>query len=114
MQEYEGIVKSIMAFRIPNGLPKVNILLFGGVGAGKSSLISTVDSLFKGRMSRRAPHGQGSRSFTRTLTKYSFSISLGSGIAFSIHSPSDPAAVHFGSLVLASHVASRGAPEAAG
>ena len=81
MQEYEGLVKNILTFRIPRGLSKINVLLFGGVGAGKSSLISTVDSLFKGRMSRRAPHGQGSRSFTRTLTKYSFNVLVSPGTA---------------------------------
>lgn len=52
----------------------MNMLLFGGVGAGKSSIVSTVDSLFKGRMSRKAAHGQGTGSFTRTLMKYSFKV----------------------------------------
>ena len=50
----------------------INILLCGGVGAGKSSIASTVDSICQGRISRRAPHGQGTGSFTRKLRKYSF------------------------------------------
>ena len=56
------------------GLPvqHINILLCGGVGAGKSSIASTVDSLSLGRTSRRAPHGQGTGSLTRKLRKYSF------------------------------------------
>lgn len=72
MQEYEPLFRRILSFPVPKGLPKINLLLFGGVGAGKSSLVSTVDSLCKGRMSRRAPHGQGTGSYTRMLTKYSF------------------------------------------
>ena len=56
------------------GLPvqHINILLCGGVGAGKSSIASTVDSLSLGCTSRRAPHGQGTGSLTRKLRKYSF------------------------------------------
>lgn len=50
----------------------VNILLCGGVGAGKSSVASTVDSICQGSISRRAPHGQGTGSLTRKLRKYSF------------------------------------------
>ena len=56
------------------GLPveHINLLLCGGVGAGKSSIVSTVDSLCQGRISRRAPHGQGTGSLTRQLRKYQF------------------------------------------
>ncbi len=56
------------------GLPVdgINILLCGGVGAGKSSIISTIDSMCQGRISRRAPHGQGTGSLTRKLRKYKF------------------------------------------
>lgn len=50
----------------------INLLLFGGVGAGKSNIVSTVDSLFQGRISRRAPHGQGTGSLTRELHQYTF------------------------------------------
>ena len=72
VQEYKSLFKKLLSFRVLKDLPKINRLLFGGVDAGKSSLISTVDSLFKGRMSRRAAHGQGTGSYTRALTKYSF------------------------------------------
>lgn len=56
------------------GLPvdNVNILLCGGVGSGKSSFVSTVDSLCEGHISRIAPHGQGTGSLTCKLRKYSF------------------------------------------
>ena len=53
-------------------LNKLNILLIGGVGAGKSSIVCSVDSLCKGRASDKAPHGQGTGSLTRELRKYSF------------------------------------------
>ena len=51
-------------------VPKFNILLFGGVGAGKSSMFSTIDSISQGRTSRRAQTGQGSGSLTLDLSKY--------------------------------------------
>ena len=56
------------------GVPvkNINLLLCGGVGAGKSSIVSTVDSLCLGRISRRAPHGTGTGSLTRRLRKYTF------------------------------------------
>lgn len=56
------------------GLPlqHINTLLCWGVGAGKSSIVSTVDSVCQGCISRRAPRGQGTGSFTRKLRKYEF------------------------------------------
>ena len=65
-------MSSLAAFKPPRGLPKVNILLVGAAGAGKSSLISSVDSIFKARISRRAPHGQATSSFTRLVKEYTF------------------------------------------
>lgn len=53
-------------------VPIINILLCGGVGAGKSSIVSTVDSICKGRISRVAQHGQGTSSLTSMLRKYAF------------------------------------------
>ena len=53
-------------------VPVINMLLCGGVGAGKSSIVSTIDSICQGRISRRAPHGQGTGSLTRMLRKYKF------------------------------------------
>lgn len=55
-----------------SSVPVFNLLLCGGVGAGKSSIVSTIDSISKGRISRRAPHGQGTGSLTRMLRKYKF------------------------------------------
>lgn len=75
MQDSTALQKEIFKFNpINEGLDvkTINILFCGGVGAGKSSIVSTVDSLFQGRISRRAPHGQGTGSLTRKLRKYKF------------------------------------------
>ena len=53
-------------------MSNINILLFGGVGAGKSSIVCSVDSLCKGRGSEKAQQGQGTGSLTRQLRKYTF------------------------------------------
>lgn len=53
-------------------VPILNLLLCGGVGAGKSSIVSTIASICKGRTSRPAPHGTGTGSYTHMLRKYSF------------------------------------------
>ncbi|KAL0054474.1 hypothetical protein WJX82_009395 [Trebouxia sp. C0006] len=74
-QESVALQKTICTFNPAAeglGVKTINILLCGGVGAGKSSIVSTVDSLFQGRISRRAPHGQGTGSLTRKLRKYKF------------------------------------------
>ena len=75
LQDGAALQKGVFAFNpVSEGLrvKNINILLCGGVGAGKSSIISTVDSLSQGRISRRAPHGQGTGSLTRKLRKYKF------------------------------------------
>lgn len=56
------------------GLPieKLNLLLCGGVGAGKSSIVSLIHSIIKGRTSAVALHGTGTSSVTPDLTKYRF------------------------------------------
>lgn len=53
-------------------VPVLNLLLLGGVGAGKSSIVSTIDSICKGRISRRAAHGEGAGSLTKDLHKFNF------------------------------------------
>lgn len=37
-----------------SGVKRINILLMGGVGSGKSSFISSIDSIFEQRISRYA------------------------------------------------------------
>ena len=56
------------------GLPieKLNLLLCGCVGAGKSSIVSLIHSIITGRTSAIALHGTGTSSVTSDLTKYRF------------------------------------------
>ena len=75
LQDMQHLQDEVFGFDpTKHGLPvdHLNILLCGGVGAGKSSIASTVDSICQARISRRAPHGQGTGSLTRKLRKYSF------------------------------------------
>ncbi|CAG9461070.1 unnamed protein product [Pedinophyceae sp. YPF-701] len=56
----------------------VNIALVGHRGAGKSSLVNTLDSLLKGRVSRRAPVGDlGGGPVTRHVRHYCFAAQQG-------------------------------------
>ncbi|KAL4237652.1 Interferon-induced protein 44-like [Mactra antiquata] len=50
--------------------PRVNILLFGAVESGKSSVFNTISSLFKGKIFNIARCGRSSGSFTTKLTKF--------------------------------------------
>lgn len=72
IESFQTIAKALASFEPPEPLTHVNILLFGGVGAGKSSAISTLDSVLKSRISRIAPYGAGTQSFTSTLTRHTF------------------------------------------
>ena len=75
LQDGTRLQKEVFDFSpAAEGLPvkQINLLLCGGVGAGKSSIVSTVDSLCQGRISRQAPHGQGTGSLTRQLRKFEF------------------------------------------
>lgn len=75
LQDGTRLQKEVFKFNpAAAGLPikHLNLLLSGGVGAGKSSIVSTVDSLCQGRISRLAPHGQGTGLLTRKLCKYDF------------------------------------------
>ncbi len=75
MQDGKKLQDRVLSFdprakRLP--VDNINILLCGGVGAGKSSFVSTIDSLCEGRTSRLAPHGTGTGSLTCKLRKYTF------------------------------------------
>ncbi|XP_065936898.1 interferon-induced protein 44 [Magallana gigas] len=51
-------------------IPEVNILLIGQVGAGKSSFLNTINSIFKGGISSRACTGSAENSLTKTFEKF--------------------------------------------
>lgn len=48
--------------------PEARVLLLGPVGSGKSSFISSVQSVFKGRVINRAMVGSFSTSFTKKVS----------------------------------------------
>jgi predicted GTPase len=58
--------------KLPPTVPAANILLLGPAGAGKSSLVSTLDSLLEGVMTRRAEYGGATTTLTLALRKYTF------------------------------------------
>ncbi|XP_061167745.1 interferon-induced protein 44-like, partial [Saccostrea echinata] len=51
-------------------VPEVNILFVGQVGAGKSSLLNTFNSIFKGELTSRAWTGSSEHSLTTSFNKF--------------------------------------------
>ncbi|XP_034306896.2 interferon-induced protein 44 [Magallana gigas] len=51
-------------------ISEVNILLIGQVGAGKSSFLNTINSIFKGGISSRACTGSAESSLTKSFEKF--------------------------------------------
>lgn len=56
VQEFEKLIGKVLQYNPPEdcGVNRINILLMGGVGAGKSSFTSSIDSIFEQRISRYA------------------------------------------------------------
>ncbi|XP_034306903.2 interferon-induced protein 44-like [Magallana gigas] len=54
-------------------VPEVNILLVGQVGAGKSSVVNTINSIWKGEISTRSWAGSSEHSLTTSFTKFRIS-----------------------------------------
>jgi len=52
------------------GIKFANILVIGGTGAGKTTFLSTLESVMLGRMSALSPKGKGTDSLTLNLLKY--------------------------------------------
>ncbi|XP_062570005.1 interferon-induced protein 44-like [Saccostrea cucullata] len=50
-------------------VPEANILLIGQVGAGKSSFLNTINSIFKGAISSRACTGSAENTLTKSFEK---------------------------------------------
>uniref|UniRef100_A0A673WLU3 Uncharacterized protein n=1 Tax=Salmo trutta TaxID=8032 RepID=A0A673WLU3_SALTR len=64
----ETLIESISSYKPGSeALSEARVLLVGPVGAGKSSFISSVQSVFTGRFTNRAMVGSSSASFTKKL-----------------------------------------------
>ncbi|XP_014004850.1 interferon-induced protein 44 isoform X2 [Salmo salar] len=64
----ETLMESISSYKPGSeALSEARVLLVGPVGAGKSSFISSVQSVFTGRFTNRAMVGSSSASFTKKL-----------------------------------------------
>eukprot|EP00803_Ostreobium_quekettii_P004856 evm.model.scf_1585.2 EVM.evm.TU.scf_1585.2 scf_1585:32130-32933(+) len=68
--ELEDLKRRVFQFRTPQGAAKLNIALVGGASAGKSSFVSTVQSIATGCISRCAPCGVGTNSVTTRFRMY--------------------------------------------
>ena len=55
-------------------VPRVNVLLVGQVGSGKSSFINTVNSVFKGHVTSRATAGSTEHSLTTMVSTSFFNV----------------------------------------
>jgi predicted GTPase len=64
---------AVATFPLLAPLKRANVLLLGPAGAGKSSLVSTLDGLVRGAITRRADYGGASTSLTMALRSYTFS-----------------------------------------
>lgn len=51
-QDFREAINYVISALPLNGIENVNILLMGGVGSGKSSFVSSVDSVIENRISR--------------------------------------------------------------
>ncbi|KAL1023219.1 hypothetical protein UPYG_G00037890 [Umbra pygmaea] len=64
----ETLMDSISSYKpICEAVSEARVLLLGPVGSGKSSFISSVQSVFRGRVTNRAMVGSSSASFTKKL-----------------------------------------------
>jgi hypothetical protein len=67
----------LLNFQLPPSVPRANVLLLGPLGAGESSLVSTLDSLLSGALTRRADYGDSTTSLTLALRHYTFTAGVG-------------------------------------
>ncbi|KAH3823328.1 hypothetical protein DPMN_125126 [Dreissena polymorpha] len=80
----ETLTEEIASFKPSGelGLSDVRILMLGPVGTGKSSFYNTINSVFKGRITQRAPSGIGTQSITTAYTPYVVKARSGASLNF--------------------------------
>ncbi|KAM6921971.1 LOW QUALITY PROTEIN: interferon-induced protein 44 [Xenentodon cancila] len=70
-EQKENLMKIVRSYRPRcEEAPHARVLLLGPVGSGKSSFISSVQSVFNGRVTNRAMVGSFSTSFTKKLRSF--------------------------------------------
>ncbi|XP_031715220.1 interferon-induced protein 44 [Anarrhichthys ocellatus] len=66
-----SLMKTVSSYKPSSGeVTQAQVLLLGPVGSGKSSFISSVQSVFNGRVTNRAMVGSSSTSFTKKLQSF--------------------------------------------
>ncbi|XP_029286168.1 interferon-induced protein 44-like isoform X2 [Cottoperca gobio] len=70
-EQKTSLMKTVSSYRPScHDVTQARVLLLGPVGSGKSSLISSVQSVFNGRVTNRAMVGSSSTSFTKKLQSF--------------------------------------------
>jgi ATP-dependent Lon protease len=77
LQGTKAALLKLLSFQLPLSVSRANVLLLGPPGAGKSSLVSTLDSLIRGNLTRRADYGGATTSLTTALQRYTFAEGAG-------------------------------------
>ncbi|KAJ8277494.1 hypothetical protein GJAV_G00075770 [Gymnothorax javanicus] len=73
VEKNEALLDSVSSYKPGcDAVSEARVLLLGPVGAGKSSFISSVHSVFSGRVTNRAMVGTSSTGFTQKLRSYAF------------------------------------------
>ncbi|KAI3368612.1 hypothetical protein L3Q82_025616 [Scortum barcoo] len=71
VKQKANLMKAVSSFRPKcEDVPQTRVLLLGPVGSGKSSFVSSVQSVFNGRVANRAMVGSSSTSFTKKLQSF--------------------------------------------
>ncbi|KAH3823361.1 hypothetical protein DPMN_125160 [Dreissena polymorpha] len=80
----EKLTEDIVSFKPSGelGQSDVRILMLGPVGTGKSSFYNTINSVFKGRISQRAPCGVAPQGITIAYTPFDVILCSGSKLNF--------------------------------
>ncbi|KAK9519521.1 hypothetical protein VZT92_022246 [Zoarces viviparus] len=70
-EQKTSLMKTVRSYKPSSGeVTQAQVLLLGPVGSGKSSFISSVQSVFNGRVTNRAMVGSSSTSFTKKLQSF--------------------------------------------
>ncbi|XP_075944350.1 interferon-induced protein 44-like isoform X1 [Anarhichas minor] len=70
-EQKTSLMKTVSSYKPSSGeVTQAQVLLLGPVGSGKSSFISSVQSVFNGRVTNRAMVGSSSTSFTKKLQSF--------------------------------------------